>query len=261
MTQVLSSIAVLGAGTLLQAVRSRLLWVSVVFAVVMVGLSMSAAGVALHEQARIIVDTGLAAASGLGSAIAVAATISFFSGEIKNRTAYVILARPIPRAAYIFGKFFGLWAAMTLVVAAMGLATAAVVWAFDDSVSPAYWASLGLTIMEMSVAVAVAQLFCSLTVPALAATYTAAVLLAGNLSSDIATLARKADASSPVTGTLLRGIFYILPDLDKISLRPQAANRLPVPDGYMLQGCLYALTYSAVMLVLSTAIFSRRKAL
>ena len=56
MTQVLASVAALGATTVLQAIRSRLLWVSVVFAVVMVGLSMSAAGVALYEQARIIVD-------------------------------------------------------------------------------------------------------------------------------------------------------------------------------------------------------------
>lgn len=264
MTQTLRGVAVLGAATVLQAIRSRLLWVSVVFAVVMVGLSMSAAGVALYEQARIIVDTGLAAASGLGTAVALAATVSFFSSELKNRTAYVILARPIPRAAYIVGKFLGLWAAMILVVVAMGLATAAVVWTFDDTVPAAFWASLTLTVLEMAVAIAVAQLFCTLSVPALAATYAAGVLLAGNMSSDIAALAHRMEARAggpTLASQLMRGVFYLLPDLDKLSLRPQAANRLPVPDGYVLQGGLYALAYTALMLTLSSAIFSRRKAL
>jgi ABC-type transport system involved in multi-copper enzyme maturation permease subunit len=251
--------AVLAVGTLLEALRSRLLWVTVVFAVVLVGMSVSAASVAIYERARLIVDVGLAAASGLGSLIAAAATITFFAGELRARTAYPVLARPLPRWSFVAGKFLGLWVAMLGVVAAMGVATAAVVWGFEGAIPDAFWPALFLTGIEMAVVVAVALLFASLSSPALAATYTAALLIAGNLSQDIGALAARqpTDEARAVFGF----IYQSLPDLARLSLRTQAANNLPVPGSYVALGTTYGLLYAACALGVSMVIFSRREAM
>src|SRR5207249_690601 len=87
---------VLAAGTFVEAMRNRLLMVSLLFAVVLVGASVSAASVSIGEHARLIIDVGLAAASAVGSLVAVSLTISSFAGELRRHTAYPVLARPLP---------------------------------------------------------------------------------------------------------------------------------------------------------------------
>ncbi|HET6346209.1 MAG TPA: ABC transporter permease subunit, partial [Myxococcota bacterium] len=208
--------------------------------------------------ARLIVDVGLAAASGLGSVIAAAATISSFAGELRARTAYPVLARPLPRWSFVAGKFLGLWLAMLLVVAAMGIATAGVVWSFAGRVPDAFWPALILSGVELAVVVAVSLLFASLSAPALAATFTAALLIAGNLSQDIATLAsRQEDGGARAA---LGFLYQALPDLARLSLRTQAANNLPVPTRYVGLGIGYGLLYAACALGVGMLVFARRRA-
>lgn len=249
----------LGWSTWLEAMRNRLLLVSVMFGVVLVGLSVTAASVAIYEQARLIIDVGLAAMSCLGSIIAVALSVTGFAAELSSRTAYPVLVRPMPRWSFVLGKYLGTVAAMLLVTGVMALCTAGVVWVYDGAIPTAFWHAVWLSEIEMCVAVAVALLFSTLAVPILAATYSAGVLLAGNLAGDILHLAsRQAGTSAEL---VLRGIYYVMPNLDLLSARGQAANNLTVPAGYVAYGTLYGLTYAATALLLATAAFSRRRAI
>lgn len=259
MMQSLRAAGIVGAGTFLEAMRSRLLWIAVVFAAVLVFLSVAAASVAVFERQRLIVDVGLAAASGLSGAVALAATVALLAGDLQGRAAYVVLARPLPRWSYVVGKFLGLWLAMVMVVITMGLSTAAVfATVFQGVIPTAFWPAVYLSTLEMAVVVALAVLFGTIAVPALAATYAAGVWLAGNMSEDILTLSLR--AKEPGMQSALATVHAFLPDLGKLSLRMQAANGLPVPDGYLLQGTLYSLTYAALLVVLGALIFTRRKA-
>jgi ABC-type transport system involved in multi-copper enzyme maturation permease subunit len=247
--------------TLLEAVRNRLLLVAVFFAVVLVGLSVSAASVSIGEQSRLIVDVGLAAASALGSVIAIAVAISSFAGEIRRRTAYPVLARPLPRWAFVLGKYLGVLSALEAIVVIMVVATAGVVWLYGDPVPAALWWSLGLTMIEMALVVALATFFSTIASPVLAATYSVGVLLAGNLAGDIQALASQLEAKGKTLGPVLRWVYYVLPDLQRLSVRSQAANNLPVPGDFVVYGVAYGLCYAAVMLVLAMWVFSRRRVL
>lgn len=252
---------VIGGGTLLEALRNRVLLVSLAFAVILVGLSVSAAAVSYAEQARLIVDIGLAAASGLGGVVALALAITSFASELRQRTAYPVLVRPVTRGAFVLGKFVGLWAAMSAVVALMLIATAGVVILFGASLPAAFWGALYLTALEMGILIALAILFSCFTVPALAATYAGAVTLAGHLSEDLLALAqRMQEKGSPLLGQCIELAYYLLPNLQKLSLRTEAANYLPVPAGVVGYGTLYALGYISALLLLAMFIFGRRQA-
>jgi Cu-processing system permease protein len=251
--------AILSLSTLLEALRSRLVWVSIIFSIILVAASVAGASVALYEQARLIVDVGLAATSIVGTVVATAATLIFFANEITNHTAYVTLARPIARWTLVVGKFFGLWAALGLCVAIMGLSTAAVVFVFDGALPTAFWGAVWLTGIEMGVVISVALLLATVCAPSLAAAYAAALLLAANMSPDILLFAEHQE--SPQLKATLTTLFYLLPDLDKLSLRPWAANALPVPDGYVATATLYGVTYAASAVILAMVNFSRRRAL
>ena len=248
------------AMTFQEAVRNKLLLVTLVFAAVLTALSISAGSVSLGHRGRLIMDVGLAAASMLGSIIAIALTVISFGSEVKNKTAYTLLTRPISRWAYLLGKYLGIVATMQVVVSLMLGATALTLAAYGEDIPVAFWGSAWLTLVEMSLVVAVALFFSTVGVPVLAATYTAGLILAGNLASDILNLAQKAEAAGDIaSSSILHGIYYVIPDLADLSLRPEASNVLDIPDNFLWLATLYGLCYGAVALLASMWVFSRKK--
>lgn len=259
MRHFLQGAVAIGVGTLLEALRSRLLLISMFFALVLVTLSVAAASVSFGEQSRLIIDVGLAAASVFGVLIAISLTISSFAGEIRQRTAYALLARPIPRWTFVLGKYLGLLFAMELVVILMVFATAITVWLYGDPVPSVFWAALWLTCVEVAVAISVALLFSSMAVPVLAACYSVGVVIVGSFASDILQFALKLEEQGKPLGWILRRLYYFPPDLEKFSLRLQAANGIAVPTDILVAGSFYGLAYILAALILAMWIFSYRK--
>ena len=261
MRTTLRAVLVIARVTLLEAIRNRILLVALVFTVALVGLSVAAAAVSLGERSRLIVDVGLAATSAVGSLIAVALMIGSFGREIERHTAYPVLARPVSRWSFVLGKYLGVVATMFIVTTLMLAATAAAVIFYGDHVPVAFWPSAVLAWLEMGLVAAVALLFSCYTSPVLAATYSVSLLLAGNLAGDIRILADTLTEKSAMAAYALRGAFAVLPDLQTLSLRTQAANDLPVPPVFMMHATIYAVAYGATALVLAMILFTRRKAI
>jgi hypothetical protein len=136
------------------------------------------------------------------------------------------------------------------------------VWVYGGEVPAAFWASLWLLWIEMAVVCATALLFSTLTGPVLAAAYAGAVVIAGHLSDDLTSLATRAGEKGGVLGPeLLRLAYWVLPDLQALSLRTQAANALPVPPDFLSSATLYGGAYAVCAVVVAAWIFSRRAAL
>jgi Cu-processing system permease protein len=258
MTQLRAAL-VIGQTTLREALRNKVTVIPLAFALVLIAFSVTLASLSMREHARLIIDVGLTAASGLGGLIAVALTISSFARELERRTAYPVLVRPLPRWIFVLGKFLGLWATMVFVTTVMLIATAVTVRAYGDAVPSAFWASIWLTWLEMGLVTAVALLFSSFASPVLAALYCSAVLVAGHLSDDLVELASRLTNKGELGGSVLRVAYHVLPDLGLLSLRVQAANQLAVPGGFLLWATLYSATYGATALALAMLIFSRRR--
>jgi len=94
----------------------------------------------------------------------------------------------------------------------------------------------------------------------LAATYTSGLILAGNLAGDILNLAQKSEAGGDaLSSQILHAVYYVIPDLADLSLRPEASNALDIPKHFLEFGTLYGLSYAAIALVASMWVFSRKK--
>lgn len=259
MNRAIVGTVVIAQTTVLAALRNRLLAIAVLFGVALVAISIAAASISIGERARLIIDVGLAATSGLGSVIAVALTISTFAGEIQRRTAYPLLARPISRGVFVIGKHLGVWLCMIAVVSIMHLSTAGTVTLYGSRLGVAFWSSLPLVWCEMGLVIAIALMFSTFATAPLAATYSAGTLIAGALSGELRDIARRAQIEGDGLGAgMLQGFYYFLPDLQKLSLRIQAANDLPIPPGRVLAGAAYGLCYAIVILALAVILFERR---
>ncbi len=115
-----SRILVIGRNTFLEAVRQKLFNF-----LVLIAIGMTASSLFLREfnfgasELKFIADFGFGAIVFFGSILAIVATAQLFFSEIENRTALTILAKPLFRSEFIFGKFFGVAAVLAVFTALM----------------------------------------------------------------------------------------------------------------------------------------------
>ena len=170
------------------------------------------------------------------------------------------MRKPQRRWAYLFGKYLGIVATMQIVVSLMLGATALTVSLYGEQIPIAFWGSAWLTLIEMWLVVAIALFFSTVGVPVLAATYSVGLIIAGNLSQDILNLAQKTlEQGDDASSAILQTVYWLIPDLSDLSLRPEASNALEIPEGFIIFGTIYGLAYGALALVAAMWIFSGKK--
>lgn len=106
--------------TFREAVRDRVLYAVLGFACAVLFFTLALAELSLHDQARVVADVGLASISMFSVMIAIFLGSSLLYKEIERKTLYVILPKPVQRAEFLLGKYFGIFLTAAVFVALMG---------------------------------------------------------------------------------------------------------------------------------------------
>jgi len=249
-------VGTIAANTMREAIRSRVLYTLLFFAVLLIGTGVLLSTLTYVESERILQSVGLAAIRLFGAAIAIFVGIGLIHREVERRTIYTILSKPISRAEFLLGKYLGLVATIWLQVVIMGLAFAAVSWLAAAPLTAQHAMALGLTAVELAVIVALATLFSSFTTPMLAALFTTGLYVLGHLSRDLRDLGAHSEVQS--VRLAASALHRLLPDLESFNLTTQALHALPVPGSDVVVATLYGAGYAALLLVLAVVVFDRR---
>jgi ABC-type transport system involved in multi-copper enzyme maturation permease subunit len=245
--------------TLREALRERLLYNLVVFAVLLVAGSLTISQLTLGEQFRIIANIGTSATQVFGTLIAVFLGVGLVSREIDRRTCYPALARPVSRAAFAVGKYLGLLAILVLNVTLMAAATAAVLLWYRGSpafLDLAFLATFALTAVQLAVCGALAILFSTFTTATLASIFSLTVVAAGWLFGEVRAFwlaARQTEMKG-----LVRVLDVLLPNMSLLDVKEAITYGDAVPLGSALARAAYGVGYAAVLVALAAVIFSRR---
>jgi ABC-type Na+ efflux pump permease subunit len=126
-------ILTIGRNTLTEAVRQKVLNVLLLFALVLVGSSVSVSNLAstaldssslFGEQIKFVKDFGCGAIGLFGFLIALLSVAQMLPQELDKRTIYTILSKPVRRAEFLLGKFLGVVLLLALSVMLMSIAFA-----------------------------------------------------------------------------------------------------------------------------------------
>ncbi|MGB3615115.1 MAG: ABC transporter permease [Elainellaceae cyanobacterium] len=256
----LARVLAIAANVFREVIRDRILYLIALYALGLVLLAALLPQVAANTQDKILLDVGLGAIAIVGVTTAIVVGTTLITTEISKRTIYLLLVKPVTPADLIFGKHLGLTAVLGTVVGAMTL-----VYLLQLTLSGiSYpWGSLllsiGYTILELSLVVAIAILVSLLTGSLLAILMTLAVYLIGQLSPDLIALSQITD--SPAMGRIVEVLYLVLPDLSRLNWRNQAVYGMDLlPDPATLAGhALYGVLYIILVLTLASAILSRRE--
>ncbi|HET9554211.1 MAG TPA: ABC transporter permease [Anaeromyxobacteraceae bacterium] len=254
-----SSTLTIARVTLAEALRDRLLYNLVVFAVLLVAGSLTISQLTLGDQFRIIANIGTSATQVFGLLIAVFLGVGLVSREMDRRTCYPALARPVSRAGFVVGKYLGLLATLGLNVALMAAATGVMLSLYvgQQALSvPAFAAAFALTFLQLAVAGALAVLFSTFSTATLSAIFALSIVGAGWLFGEVRAFwvaARQVELKG-----LIRVLDALLPNMSLLDLKESVTYGDPVTLGSVLARAAYGAGYAGVLVALAALVFSRR---
>jgi ABC-type transport system involved in multi-copper enzyme maturation permease subunit len=246
----------ISANTVREAIRDKLLYSLLFFAVGVIGAAVLIGSLSYVEGERIIQDVGLASIRLFSVGIAVFVGIGLIHGEVERRTIYTILSKPVTRAEFLVGKYFGLLCTVWLQLLCMIAAFLVVSLSTGAKIDGGHAAALLLIAMELMVIVAVATFFSAFTTPMLAAFFTLGIYGVGHVSRDMLALGQQAD--QPLITWMAAWLYRVAPDLESFNLTIQAVHGLEIAPGEILWPMLYGVGYTAILLLAASYVFQNR---
>ncbi|MFB2968361.1 ABC transporter permease [Aerosakkonema sp. BLCC-F183] len=243
-----------------EVIRDRVLYLVGLFAIVFFAAALLLPRIAAGTENKITLDIGLAGIALIGLVVVIFIGTGLVNKEIEKRTVLVLMAKPIGKAEFIIGKHLGLSAVLGVLLASMTVIYFLVI--ILNRISSPFWSilvAIFYLFIELSLLTAVAILFGVFTSSLLATFLTLAVYLMGHLSPDLVKLGQISKNAS--IESLTRGIYLVLPDLTKLDFKNEAVYGIQLfpHAGVMLINLIYGLIYIALLLSISTLIFSRRQ--
>lgn len=251
-------IASIAFNTFREAVRDRVLYNLIAFAVLLSGAAIFIGQISINIERLVVINLGLTAVSLFGIVIAIFIGIGLVSKEIEKRTLYTVLSRPVRRWEFIVGKFFGL--AGTLVVntffMAIGVFGALLYVAHKFSAPDALiLVALYFIVLEYLIICALALLFSSFSSPLLSAVFAFSLFVIGSFADDIRGFALLAHG---IGRWLALGAAYLVPNFSTLNVISAVAHEQPIGGQLIVQNTLYAVFYTMMALSGAILIFERR---
>ena len=256
-TSSINKIFSIASNTFREAVRDRVLYNLVLFVLLITASAIFLGELTAGQEVRTIVNLGLGACLLFGVFISIFVGVGLVSKEIEKRTVYAIFAKPISRAEFILGKYFGLCLTLLVNVLVMGTGVSlALLYVGGGNAALMIWGAIFLIFLELTILIAVSILFSSFSSPALSALLSFFVFIIGHFSASLNELAK--NLGSVFAKNFFGAIYYILPNLSNFVFRTETAHGIAPPSSMIFGATAYAIGYSAILLIITTAIFRRR---
>lgn len=251
-------IAHIAFNTFREAVRDRVLYNLIAFALLLSGAAILVGQISIEIERLVVVNLGLTAVSLFGIVIAIFIGIGLVSKEIEKRTLYTVLSRPVRRWEFIVGKFFGL--AGTLVVNTLFMSIgvfAALLYVVHKFSRPDVFILVAIyfIILEFLIICALALLFSSFSTPLLSAIFAFALFVIGSFADDLRGFAAMTHG---ITRWVATAAAYLVPNFSDFNVISAVAHQRGVGCQLVLENTLYALFYAAMALSGAVLIFERR---
>lgn len=240
-----------------EALRDRIMYVLVFFALLFIGSTWFLSQLSLHEEQKIIYDLGLASISLFSLIITIFLGSSMLHKEIDKGTIHIILTKPISRSAFIVGKWLGLTITVCLLSILMAGAFCVLVLAHGDPLPVGTAIALYGVLMEIALVTALSIFFSAFTSPLIATVATIIITMIGHMMGAIRALALLPEAGTGlITVTKIMGL--LVPNLDMLALHDQIAHGIAFSAGQLGWLAAYSISYTSILLLLACVLFSKK---
>jgi ABC-type transport system involved in multi-copper enzyme maturation permease subunit len=250
------AIWVLAVNTYKEVIRDRILYALVLFAFLLIGLSLALGQLSFAEQARISANFGLAAIHLCAVMLAIFVGSNLVYKEIEKKTILTILVRPISRLQFILGKSLGLTLLILTMVFGLAMILGLVFWGLQVPVNARFAVVLVGLLAEALVLLGVTLVFSMITKPLLVVCFSIGVFLIGHWQDSLQFFADRSKEGplQPVSWF----VRHFLPNLERVNWKDLILYDQPLdmPAKFISLG--YAAAWFALCIGLTALIFKRK---
>ena len=261
-------IGTIARNTFREAIRDKVLYNLLIFTGIVIVASVFLGQLTIGQDLRVIKDVGLASMSLFGVLIATFVGTSLVHKEIRRKTIYNIISKPIHRYEFILGKYCGLLWTMFIDLIIMMVVLFVVIVLHKlffpqpmQGTDPIGYASLLkaaiLIFFELMLITSIAILFSTISTPTLSVFFTLSIYVIGHLAVDIKEL------GAGLESVFLKGLcylcYYLLPNLDNFNIRAEMVRGIFVSGRFMFYSIFYGLLYMAAVLLISILSMERKE--
>ncbi|GIV02963.1 MAG: ABC transporter permease [Armatimonadetes bacterium] len=264
----MNQIIAIAATTVGEAIRRRVLLI-----ILMVGLAFLIIAPSLNElsprgQQQTLIDISIGILRITAAILAVTLTVYLLPNEVERRTIYTILSKPVYRYQFLVGKYLGSVIALALMI---GLMTLVVILAFGiqqqtwslDKLAPLIKVPF-MMIFQMSLLAAVSMTFSTFVTPVINFFLSGLVWIFGTLINPIFERWGAEGQASDAISLIARVAHYAVPNFSNLDIAQGAASAATTQIRgseavYMMNGIIYAVVYSAILIVIAVLVFDRKE--
>ncbi len=251
----MKKIYAIAVNTFREAIRDRILYLLLVFALLMILCSRIISLLTIGSEEKIIKDLGLSAINVFSVLIAIFVGVGLVFKEIEKKTIYTVVSKPIKRYQFIIGKYFGLIVTILINMVIMTVFFY-ILLALQGYFDPNLGSAIFLTFFEILIITALALLFSSFSTPILSAIFTISFYVIGHLSWSFLLLKNYIEGE---WGKAVCSIFYlIVPNLEYFNIRGEVVHHIPIDGLHIFNAAAYGVGWSIVLLIIAGIIFQRK---
>jgi len=251
------NIFTIAKNTLKLEIRDKILYGIIVFAILYVFLSVFLSDLVLKEL-PMVKSFGLTGIYVFNAIIALfLGTTSFFK-DVDRKVVYFILSKPVSRAQFLLGKFFGLCLVLLATTLILAVAYLGLILFMQGGFDALGLLAIFMQYLEMALFIAFAIFVSTFSSSLLSIVYTSAVFFLGHV---VSALLRDAQVIkfTGVRYRLVEVLYYIFPNLEKFDIRDLAIHQVALPWLSFALAFAYAAAYVIFLLSVSVWIFNKKE--
>lgn len=242
-----------------EIVKDRFFYGLLIFALLLLGFGIALGTATFGAEAKIVKDAGLAGAEILGVMLGAVLIIGGVSREIDRRTVYVALTKPMPRWAFILGKYL----AAMLAAGGLSAVTVAITIMINGMVENRWAWELGWSVafmwMQIVLVGSAALFFITVSTPILSGLLTVFLYVIGHTIYEVKRIAETLGGRDRWMRDVVDAAYLVLPDLEKLSVRSDVVvSHMALGPREIVFAFVYTAAFATFFLWVSMLIFSRR---
>lgn len=249
-------ILIIAGATCREAVRSKAFVGLLVFFVVGTLLARVVGWVSATNGDEVTTNLVLSLHSVVGVLVAVATGTALVHTEVKQRTLYTVLSRPLARWRFVVGKYLGLAAA--LAIGQVAMLAIGLLWLWLTGAPVHGWLVLAgmFTTVEVLLMAAAALCWTALSSPLLAAALGLATYALGHAVAALPGLMYHLEGWQRTVATALAAL---VPNLGEFAYRNEAVHRLAVPLATVAERLAYGGLWIVLLVTVTVAVYRRKQ--
>ncbi len=241
-----------------EAVRNKIMYSFVLAAAVLIGISTFFGAVTIGKQEDVVKDFGLFICTFFGVIVTITTGVSIVQRELKQKTIFNILSKPISRWQFFVGKYCGLLMTVGTLISLMGIGLVLYLKIITNQLDLSIGLGILFGFMEIAIVAGVVMFFSAIVVtPALTALFAMGTYIAGHSVSYLTMF--MADTYSSSIRNFAKGLEVILPNLNLFVVNSQIVYGEQIGVQYVASAALYTACYVIITLALGSWFFQRRE--